>query len=116
MDKDLEQRLKNTADLLAKFAKENKLVVLLKGYNTIITDGEYVYINNTGNSKMASGGMGDCLTGTISAILAQGHTMIESALIGAYVHGLAGEIASEGKYSTIASEVIENISKTMNYI
>ena len=37
---------------------KNKVVILLKGYNTIITDGEYVYINNTGNSKMASGGMG----------------------------------------------------------
>ena len=91
-------------------------MVLLKGYNTIITDGECVYINSSGNSKMASGGMGDCLTGIISALLAQGHTAIESALIGAYVHGLAGEFASEGKYSTTASEVMENISRAMNYI
>ena len=116
IDKSIEYVEGNRVEVAKDFAKENKVVVLLKGYNTIITDGEYVYINSSGNSKMASGGMGDCLTGIISAILAQGHSIIESALIGAYVHGLAGEFASEGKYSTIASEVIENISKAMNYI
>lgn len=116
IDKSIEYVEENRVEVAKKFAKENKVVVLLKGYNTIITDGEFVYINSSGNSKMASGGMGDCLTGIISALLAQGHTEIESALIGAYVHGLAGEFASEGKYSTIASEVIENISRAMNYI
>lgn len=116
IDKSIEYVEENRVEVAKKFAKENKVVVLLKGYNTIITDGEFVYINSSGNSKMASGGMGDCLTGIISALLAQGHTEIESALIGAYVHGLAGELASEGKYSTIASEVIENISRAMNYI
>lgn len=116
INKSVEYVEENRVDVAKNFAKENKVVVLLKGYNTIITDGEFVYINSSGNSKMASGGMGDCLTGIISALLAQGHSAIESALIGAYVHGLAGEFASEGKYSTIASEVIENISRAMNYI
>ncbi|MDV4152502.1 NAD(P)H-hydrate dehydratase [Clostridium sp. AL.422] len=116
IDNTIEYVEKNRVYVAKKFAKENKVVVLLKGYNTIITDGEYVYINSTGNSKMASGGMGDCLTGIISALLAQGHSLMESALVGAYVHGVAGDLASEGKYSTVASEVIENISKAMNYI
>ena len=116
IDKSIDYVEENRIDVAKQFAKDNKVVVLLKGYNTIITDGNYVYINSTGNSKMASGGMGDCLTGIISAVLAQGHSMIESALIGAYVHGLAGEIASKDKYSTTASEVIKNISKAMNYI
>lgn len=107
---------KNRIYIAKKFAKENNIVVLLKGYKTIITNGNDVYINCTGNSKMASGGMGDCLTGIIAALLAQGHSLIESTLLGAYVHGLAGELASEGKYSTIASEVMENISKALNYI
>ena len=116
IDKSIEYVEENRVEVAKKFAKENKVVVLLKWYNTIITDGECVYINSSGNSKMASGGMGDCLTGIIASLLAQGHTAIESALIGAYVHGLAGELASEGKYSTIASEVIENISRAMNYM
>ena len=116
IDKSVEYVEENRVNIAKKFAKENKIVVLLKGYNTIITDGEYVYINSSGNSKMASGGMGDCLTGVISALLAQGYSTMESALIGAYVHGVAGEMASEDKYSTTASQVIENISKAMNYI
>lgn len=116
IDKTVEYVEENRIDVAKQFAKENNVIVLLKGYNTIITDGDNVYINSTGNSKMASGGMGDCLTGIISALLAQGHSPINSALVGAYVHGLAGEIASEEKYSVVVSDVIENISKAMNYI
>lgn len=116
IDNTVEYVEENRIDVAKQFAKENNVIVLLKGYNTIITDGDNVYINSTGNSKMASGGMGDCLTGIISALLAQGHSPINSALVGAYVHGLAGEIASEEKYSVVVSDVIENISKAMNYI
>ncbi|WP_066896257.1 bifunctional ADP-dependent NAD(P)H-hydrate dehydratase/NAD(P)H-hydrate epimerase [Clostridium nigeriense] len=116
IDKTLDYVEENRINVAKKYAKENDIIVLLKGYNTIVTDGECVYINRTGNSKMASGGMGDCLTGIIAALLAQGHSLLVSALVGAYVHGIAGEIASEGKYSTVASELIENISKAMNYI
>lgn len=116
IDRDIDYIENNRIEVARKFAKENDIIVLLKGYNTIITNGKDIYINNTGNSKMASGGMGDCLTGIITALLAQGYSILNSALIGAYVHGLAGEIASKDKYSTIASEVIENISKAMNYI
>ena len=116
IDNTVEYVEENRIDVAKQFAKENNVIVLLKGYNTIITDGDNVYINSTGNSKMASGGMGDCLTGIISALLAQGHSPINSALVGAYVHGLAAEIASEEKYSVVASDVIENISKAMNYI
>ena len=59
-------------DIARKFALEHKIIVLLKGYETVITDGHTVYINPTGNSAMASGGMGDCLTGIISSFVAQG--------------------------------------------
>lgn len=106
----------NRIEIAKKYAKENELIVVLKGYNTIITNGNDVYINNSGNSKMASGGMGDCLTGIIAALIGQRHSLIDSALLGTYIHGLAGEFASREKYCTVASEVIENISKVMNYI
>nr|WP_051993145.1 NAD(P)H-hydrate dehydratase [Clostridium sartagoforme] len=106
----------NRIEVAKKYAKENNIVVVLKGYNTVITNGDDVYINNTGNSKMASGGMGDCLTGIISALLGQNHSIMNSALLGTYIHGLSGEMASSEKYSTVASEVIENISKVMDYI
>lgn len=106
----------NRIEVAKKYAKENDIVVVLKGYNTVITNGDDVYINNTGNSKMASGGMGDCLTGIVSALLGQKHSIMNSALLGTYIHGLSGELSSSEKYSTVASEVIENISKVMNYI
>lgn len=65
---------------------------------------------------MASGGSGDCLTGIITSLLAQKHSPLESALIGAYVHGKAGEIAGKGKYSITATEIIENISTIIHNI
>ena len=99
-----------------EYAKKYKSIVLLKGYNTVITDGEKVYINTTGNSKMASGGSGDCLTGMIVSLLAQKHSPLESALIGAYVHGRAGEIIGKNKYSITASEIIEGISTIIHNI
>ncbi|GAA0086981.1 bifunctional ADP-dependent NAD(P)H-hydrate dehydratase/NAD(P)H-hydrate epimerase [Clostridium sp. CTA-7] len=99
-----------------KYAKDNDVIIVLKGYNTVITNGDDVYINNTGNSKMASGGMGDCLTGIISSLIGQRHSIMDSALLGTYIHGLAGELSYSNKYCTVASEVIENISKVMDYI
>lgn len=103
-------------NIAKEYAKKYDSIVLLKGYNTVITDGKSTYINTTGNSKIASGGSGDCLTGIIVSLLAQKHNPLNSALIGAYVHGKAGEIASKGKYSVTASEIIENISTVINNI
>lgn len=116
IDKPISFVEENRIEVAKKYAKENKIIVLLKGYKTVITDGNFVYINNTGNSKMASGGMGDCLTGIIASLLGQKHSPMESALLGAYVHGLAGEEASKDKYNTIASDIIDNISKVMENI
>ncbi|WP_302671078.1 NAD(P)H-hydrate dehydratase [uncultured Clostridium sp.] len=103
-------------NIAKEYAKKYESIVLLKGYNTVITDGENIYINTTGNSKMASGGSGDCLTGMIVSLLAQKHSPLESALIGAYVHGKAGEITGKSKYSITASEIIEDISTIIHNI
>ncbi|GAB6168513.1 bifunctional ADP-dependent NAD(P)H-hydrate dehydratase/NAD(P)H-hydrate epimerase [Clostridium carnis] len=106
----------NRIDVAKEYAKSNNIVLLLKGYNTVITDGEWVYINKTGNSKMASGGMGDCLTGIITALIAQGHSKIDAAVLGAYIHGLAGEQCGKNHYSITANMIIEKISKVMESI
>lgn len=60
------------AKLAAEFAATHGVIVLLKGQGTIITDGDRVAINRTGNPGMATGGSGDVLTGLIAALLAQG--------------------------------------------
>lgn len=85
-----------------------RTIVVLKGHQTIITDGEQYAINSTGNPGMATGGTGDCLTGIIAALVAQGLSPWEAARLGAHVHGLAGDLAVEelGEVSLIASDLI----------
>lgn len=103
----------NRVEIAKRYAYENNCILLLKGYNTVITDGKNVFINNTGDSRMASGGMGDCLTGIIASLIGQGNTPLEAALLGAYIHGLAGEYNKE-KYSVISRDIINNIPFIMN--
>lgn len=80
--------------LAADFAARHGVVVLLKGRETVITDGQKVAINSTGNSGMATGGTGDVLTGLITALLAQGMDPFDAARLGAHLHGLAGDLAA----------------------
>lgn len=75
-------------------AKSNIVVVLLKGRESVITDGTTTHLNPTGNSGMATGGTGDVLTGVIAALLAQGLSPLDAARTGAYLHGLAGDLAA----------------------
>lgn len=102
----------NRIDVCREYAKNN-IVTLLKGYNTVISNGDDVIINNVGNSKMASGGMGDCLTGIIGSLISQGISIYESAVLGAYIHGSIGDMISKSRYVVTAEDVISEISKFM---
>ena len=85
-------------ELAIKSAARYSIVILLKGrYTSIITPGGMVYFNTTGNPGMATGGTGDLLTGMITALLAQGYTPEGAAIMGAYLHGVAGDIAAAKK-------------------
>ena len=108
--KDINER---RIDIAKDFAKKNGVIVLLKGYNTVITDGNTTFINPTGNSAMASGGMGDSLTGIITSFLAQGYKPLEAASLGAFLHGYCGDKLSEDMYSVNAREVINNFPYIM---
>ena len=73
-------------------AKEHQLYILLKNdYTLIITPGGKIYFNTTSNPAMATGGMGDVLTGILASLLAQNYSPEEACIIGAYVHGKAGD-------------------------
>lgn len=111
--KDISYVEKNRIECSRAFAKQYKCIVLLKGYNTVITDGKNVFINKTGNSKMASGGMGDTLTGIITALVDQGYSNMDATLLGAYIHGLAAEYSARDRYSIIARDLIESIPFVM---
>lgn len=106
---DVKSLVENRIDIAVNFAKKYKVVLLLKGYNTIITDGNEVYINSTGNSKMASGGMGDTLTGIIASFIGQGYEPLKATILSAYIHGYCGDILAEGMFCVNASHVIEKL-------
>ena len=94
-------------------------IVVLKGACTSVSfpDGR-VWFNSSGNPGMATAGSGDVLTGIILSLLAQGYTPEEAAIAGVFIHGLAGDIASEklGETAMIASDIIDNIGAAYDMI
>ena len=96
-----------------KNIKENRLEVVNK-----FKSDEEIYINNTGNSGMATAGSGDCLTGIILSLLGQGLSAFNSAKLGVFIHGLAGDFAKEelGEDSLVASDIIKFLPKAIKYI
>lgn len=90
-------------------AQKYGCITVLKGHNTVITDGRDIYINTTGSSALAKAGSGDVLTGIISGLLAQKLSVINAAVLGVYLHGLAGDLAAENltKYSVLATDIIK---------
>lgn len=106
---------KDRAAAAKRFASRYQAVCLLKGRETVITDGTRIYVNKTGNPGLAKGGSGDALTGVIAALWAQRLSAdpkdkgFEAAAAGCYLHGSAADIAVKTKtvYSLLASDVIE---------
>ena len=94
-----------------QLAQHTKTVVALKGAGTVVTNGQKVYINKTGNPGMATAGSGDVLTGAITALMGQGLSNFDAAVLGVYIHGLAGDIAAEkvGQVSLMATDMIESL-------
>ena len=83
----------NRVGIAKDFAVKYGVTVVLKGANTVVTDGETVLINTTGNPAMAMGGTGDMLSGIIGSFVAQGINTFDSAMAGVYIHGCAGDEA-----------------------
>ncbi|MDO4586084.1 MAG: ADP/ATP-dependent (S)-NAD(P)H-hydrate dehydratase [Planctomycetia bacterium] len=91
------------------FAQLNAPIILaLKGHETIVSDGQRFFVNQTGNPGMATGGSGDVLTGIITALLAQGLNGFEAAEVGVALHGLAGDLAAHSlpMESLVAQDLI----------
>ncbi len=97
-----------------KVAKSKQLVIVLKNRYTFVClpTGE-ICINPTGNPAMASGGMGDVLTGIITSFLAQGYTSADAAILSVYLHGKTGDKLAKKKFVVTASEVAKGISATI---
>jgi NAD(P)H-hydrate epimerase len=111
--KDIEQ---NRKDVALKFAGEYNTVLVLKGHNTVVAapNGD-VYVNETGNVGMATGGSGDVLTGIIASFIGQGVEPFTAAALGVYFHGLAGDIAAKekGVISLLATDLLNKLPEAL---
>lgn len=98
-----------------KLAQVLGVVVVLKGFESIITDGTTTYINPTGNPGMAVGGSGDVLAGVITSLLGQGVTPLQAAACGVWLHGAAGDICADeiGQYGMLPSDMLNVLPRLM---
>lgn len=86
---------RNRIAVAKAFANEYGCIVALKGANTVVTNGDDVFVNTTGNAGMAMGGTGDMLAGMIGSFIAQGIDSFNSAVCAVYIHGLCGDITAQ---------------------
>ena len=105
----IEEISKDRIKAAKDFSKKYSVILLLKGYNTIITNECDVYVNTTGNSSMANGGMGDTLTGITASLISQKYTIFDSGKIGSFLHGYIGEKLSKRSFAVTAEDIIRNI-------
>lgn len=98
-----------------KLAKDLGVVTVLKGHETVITNGEETYTNTTGNPGMAVGGSGDVLAGIITSLLGQGLLPMQAAACGAWLHGAAGDICADeiGQYGMLPSDMLNVLPRLM---
>ena len=100
-------------DKVKAFSKTHKLIVLIKGANSITVAGDKLYINTTGNPGLAPAGSGDVLTGIITGLIAQSYEPLTATIFGVYLHGKSADISLEdfGYQSLIASHIIETLGE-----
>ena len=109
--------LENITEVCREYAAKHQIICVLKDARTIVSDGEKLYINTSGNDGMAVGGSGDVLTGIICSLLAQGMEPFKAACEGVYLHGMAGDAAAGklGCRSMMSCDITEYIPKILNF-
>ncbi len=119
MYNDIEFIKNNNIKIAEKFARDTKCFLLLKGTNTVVTNGEETYIIDKGCSGMATAGSGDVLSGIISSIVGYNiNNILLAVAVSAYINGLAGEIAESinGQISMISSDTANCVKLAINKI
>lgn len=93
------------------FAQQHRVIVVLKGTGTVVTDGTRTFVNTTGNPSMAKAGTGDVLSGVIGGLLAQGMNPFDASALGVYLHGLAGDRLAErmGVWGVLATDLVDEL-------
>lgn len=98
-----------------KLHKDTGATVLLKGHRSLICGEEGVYLNNCGNPGMATGGSGDVLSGIIVSLLGQGLTPTMAAAVGAWLHGISGDLCALrfGEYGLLPSDLLQMLPRLL---
>ena len=96
-----------------QFSKKYKVCVVVKGAYTFIIDRDELYVNSSGNPGMATAGSGDVLSGVITSLISQKYNPTAAAVLGVYLHGLAGDIVVRelGYQGLIAGDIAENMGR-----
>lgn len=105
---------KDDMDKLKKvkeFSKKHKVIMVIKGAHTFTINREDIYVNNSGNPGMATAGSGDVLSGVITSLIGQKYDPVDAAVLGVYLHGLAGDLVSEdlGYEGLLSGDIAENM-------
>ncbi len=112
---DVEYVRQNRYNTAVRLHELTGAVVVLKGFGTLIYDGDTTAVSTEGNASMAVGGMGDVLAGIIGALMAEGMNCSDAARVGVAVHGRAGVLASDdGFIGTLPTDLLAEIRKLMN--
>ncbi len=115
----VEYILQNMTQTATDFSKKHGVITLIKGHGTVITNGETLYINRSGNPGMAKAGSGDVLSGIVGSMLGNralyAKSLLQKVAIGAYLHGLSGDAATEkyGENSVLASDIVDTIPEIL---
>ena len=106
--------IKHRISMVEKFAKENSVVILLKGTTDIITDGSQTYLNSKNIPAMTVGGTGDVLSGLVAGMLAKNRNGLQSAAIASFINSEAGKIVQKKNgLHTIATDLIDTLPEVM---
>lgn len=114
----LEDVLNDMENSAKKICEKYNCITVLKSHNTIVSDGNKIYRNTTGNSALAKAGSGDVLAGIIAGLLAQKMTPFDASCLGVYIHGLAGDLAKNDltAYGVLASDTVRYIPNALKIL
>lgn len=105
----------NRLDSAVEASKDLGAILVLKGHETVITDGISAYLNPTGNPGMAVGGSGDVLAGMIVSLLGQKIPPLEAAACGVWLHGAAGDLCAKelGQYGMLSTDMVQVLPRLL---
>ena len=102
-------------DAAAELARRLKTICVLKGHETVVSDGEKTFVNTTGNPGMATGGSGDVLAGMLTALIGQKVQPLEAATAAVWLHGAAGDLCAKelGQMAMLPSDMVNALCRLL---